>query len=163
MVVLGPAGFECLRNFCASQDISLKLLYAMRDPVERMWSQLRHMTQTNPDSDFVSNWAEAFRSPRVCARADYRGTINDLDDTFPADDILYLFYEDLFTEAALTRLCGHIGTAYGPADAATVRNETTVRTEMPEDARAAAHVLLAPQYAFCRDRFGAAIPKAWAG
>ncbi|MDJ0630711.1 MAG: sulfotransferase [Rhodobacter sp.] len=161
--VLGPSGFEYLKAFCGSQDISLKLLFVMRDPVDRLWSQLRHMTQSNPDKDLVKNWADAFQSPRVCARADYRGVVGDLDDTFPAENILYLFYENLFTDASLTKLCDHAGASLGQADPGNVLNETSVKTEMPDDARAAAQALLAPQYAFCRDRFGDAVPGSWQG
>ncbi len=160
---LGPTGFEYLRDFCHSQDISLKILFVLRDPIDRLWSQLRHMTQTNPESNAVANWAEAFQSPRVCARADYCGTITDLDTTFPPADILYLFYEELFTKSALSRLCNHANAQYRPADKDTVRNETSVKAEMPKDARAAAHLLLAPQYAFCHDRFGDLVPQSWQG
>ena len=135
----------------------------MRDPVDRIWSQLRHMKQTSADTDYVANWANAFESPALCARADYRGTVTDLDDTFPAEDILYLFYEDLFSETSLSRLCTHANVSYGPADTGTVQNETQVKADMPDDARAAAQRLLAPQYAFCRDRFGDAVPKTWQG
>ncbi len=159
--VLGPAGFEYLRDFCASQDILLKLLYVMRDPVDRFWSQLRHMTQTSKTTDYVRDWAKALQSLSICARADYRGTVTDLDATFPDGEVLYLFYEDLFTKAALTRLCAHASAEYGPAEKGTKRNETELKVEMPEDARAAVHELLAPQYAFCRQRFGDEVPESW--
>lgn len=161
--VLGPAGFDYVRDFCASQDIAVRPVFVMRDPIDRLWSQLRHLTQTNPESDLVANWDKAFRSPSICARADYRGTVTDLDRTFPAGDILYLFYEDLFSEAALTRLCAHANAGYGAAEMHEVKNETHLKAEMPEDARAAARRLLAPQYAFCRDRFGDAVPSGWQG
>lgn len=159
--VLGPAGFAYLRDFCASQDISLRLLYVMRDPVDRLWSQLRHMTQTSKATDYVTDWAKALQSLNICARADYRGTVTDLDETFPDGDVLYLFYEDLFESAALKRLCAHAGAEYGPAEKRTRRNETELKVEMPADARAAALELLAPQYAFCRERFGDDVPKSW--
>lgn len=161
--VLGPVGFDYLKVFCASQNISVKLLFILRDPVDRMWSQLRHMTQTNPENDLTKNWVEAFQAPRILARADYCGTVTDLDKTFPPQDILYLFYEDLFTESALRELCAHADTDYAPADANTRRNETALKIEMPQEARAAAHRLLAPQYAFCRDRFGDDVPNSWIG
>ncbi|MCG6903729.1 MAG: sulfotransferase [Rhodobacter sp.] len=161
--VLGPTGFEYLRAFCGSQDIAVKILFVMRDPVDRLWSQLRHMTQTNPENDIVANWSRALESPSICARADYRGTVTDLDQTFPAEDILYLFYEDLFTKPSLTRLCDHVNAGYIAGDAGQVKNETSVKADMPDDARAAAHRLLAPQYDFCRDRFGDAIPASWQG
>ncbi len=158
---IGPTGFEYLRDFCRSQDISVKILYILRDPVDRLWSQLRHMAQTNPESDILTKWAEAFRSPQICARADYRGTITDLDLMFPAEDVLCLFYEELFTEDALRRLCAHANAPFGAADTATVRNETSLKAAMPEDARAEALRLLAPQYAFCRERFGDQVPAGW--
>ncbi len=158
---VGPAGFEYLKAFCASQDITLRLLFVMRDPVDRLWSQLRHMTQSNPDKNVVENWAEALQSPRVCARADYRGVVGDLDAIFPAEDVLYLFYEDLFSEASLESLAAHANARPGAADPGKVLNETRMKAEMSEDARAAAMELLAPQYAFCRERFGDTVPKTW--
>ncbi|MBF9034137.1 sulfotransferase [Rhodobacterales bacterium HKCCE2091] len=161
--VLGPEGFAYLRAFCASQDITLKLLFVMRDPIERLWSQLRYMEQTAPDAGILSDWGRALSSPRICARADYRGTVTDLDATFPAEDVLYLFHETLFDRATLDRLCAFAGIAPGPADTARVVNETGLKRPIPDDIRAAAARLLAPQYAFCRDRFGAEIPAAWQG
>lgn len=161
--VLGSTGFDYLRAFCASQDISVKLVFVMRDPVDRLWSQLRHMTQTNAENNLVENWQKAFQSPAICARADYRGTVTDLDTIFPADDILYLFYEQLFTDTALMRLCAHANARFGPGNTATVQNATTLQAAMPDEARAAAHRLLAPQYAFCRDRFGDEVPRSWQG
>ncbi len=159
--VLGPAGFDYLKSFCATQDIRLKLLFIMRDPIDRMWSQMRHMTQTNPDSDLVINWAKGFASPSICARADYRGVVGDLDRIFAPDDLLYLFYEDLFTESSLRALADHIGADYRPADTKTRHNETKIVTDMPAAAFSAAKELLAPQYAFCTSRFGDRVPANW--
>lgn len=160
--VLGPSGFDYIKAFCRSQDVALKLVFIMRDPIDRMWSQLRHMTQTSAEKDYVGQWSDAFTAPRICARADYRGTVEDLDSTFPAADILYLFYEDLFSEASLRKLSTHASADYAPANAVVRRNETTLKADMPEDARAAAHRLLEPQYEFCRKRFGNAVPESWA-
>lgn len=158
---IGPDGFAYLRDFCATQDVRLKLLFLMRDPVERLWSQLRHLQQMNPAARLAERWAEAIESPRICARSDYRGIVSDLDATFPADDILYLFYEELFTEPALRRLCDFAGIGFRPGAVAERKNRTTYERELPGDARAAFMDLLAPQYAFCRERFGAQVPASW--
>lgn len=160
---LGPAGFAYLREFCASQDIAVKLVFVMRDPVERLWSQLRHLQQINPENDALAKWPKAIETPSVCARADYEGTVSDLDATFAPEDVLYLFYEDLFGEPALRRLCAFAGLDYRPGAPHAVQNETTVRIPLPDDARAAFHRLLAAQYAFCRRRFGTAVPERWQG
>ena len=73
---IGPSGFEYMRDFCMSQDINLKLLFVMRDPIDRFWSQLRHMQQLSPKHEAMAIWPEAVQSPRICARADYRGVVD---------------------------------------------------------------------------------------
>ncbi|MBF9031816.1 sulfotransferase [Rhodobacterales bacterium HKCCE3408] len=161
--VIGPTGFDYLRRFCASQDIRTKILFVMRDPLDRLWSQLRYMEQTSPDADILKNWSRALAAPRIVARADYEGTVSDIDATFPAEDVLYLFYETLFSEGSLRRLCTFAECDYAPGDKAQRENATSVTHAMPEDARAAAMTLLAGQYAFCRKRFGAAVPASWQG
>ena len=159
--VIGQSGFAYLKDFCASQDVALKILFVMRDPVDRLWSQLRHLQQIDPKTDILANWAEAIRSPRVFARADYRGTVCDLDGVFPPEDILYLFYEDLFTDEALHRLCRFADVGFRPGDTGEAKNQTELKIELPEDARAAFGTVLAPQYEFCRQRFGNAVPAKW--
>lgn len=160
---LGPAGFAYLRDFCASQDMRLRILYVMRDPVDRLWSQLRHITHASPDSRLTDRWAEALQSPRIMARTDYRYTVQDIDTVFPAEDVKYLFYEDLFTEPALRGLCAFADAPYAPGDTATVHNRTELALDLPEEVRDAFLTALAPQYAYCRERFGDRVPAGWMG
>lgn len=160
--VIGPAGFDYIKAFFAAQGVTLRLLYVMRDPVERLWSHLRHLQEVNPDGNVAMRWKEAIQSPQICARADYRGTVWDLDATFPPEDILYLFYEDLFHETALQSLCRFAGVAYRPGETGEARNRTRVEIDLPQEAREAFLHLLAPQYAFCRERFGDRVPASWA-
>lgn len=160
--VIGPDGFKYMKAFFSTQEIKLKLVYIMRDPVERLWSQLRHMQEINPAGRIAARWKEAVQSPRICARAEYRRTVLDLDATFPPGDILYLFYERLFTEATLRRLCRFAGAEYRPGETEVRKNRTEVELALPDDARDAFLRLLAPQYSFCRDRFGDMVPASWA-
>lgn len=158
---IGPEGFAWMKRFCATQNARLRILFVMRDPVERLWSQLRHLQQLNPSNDAVAKWPMALTNPVITARADYRAIVTALDATFPAADILYLFYENLFDESALRRLCAFADAPYRPAPTSERRNATTVSLPLPEDARAAFLSHLAPQYAFCRERFGAEVPASW--
>ncbi|MEY8841411.1 sulfotransferase [Cribrihabitans sp. XS_ASV171] len=158
---IGPEGFAYMKWFCSTQKFRLRILFLMRDPVDRLWSQLRHLQQMKPANDVAVKWPRALDSAAIQARADYRGIVSTLDTTFPAEDIQYLFYETLFAEASLRRLCEFIGVPYRPGDATEIRNRTSVTLPLPEDARAAFHAQLAPQYAFCRDRFGGEVPTEW--
>ncbi len=159
--VIGEGGFAYLKDFCASQAVALKILFVMRDPIDRLWSQLRYLQQINPHSDILVKWREAIRSPRVVGRADYRGTVGDLDGVFSSEDILYLFYEDLFSDEALRRLCRFADVGFRPGDTGEVKNQAGSRTLLPDDMRAAFRTVLAPQYAFCRERFASAVPARW--
>lgn len=160
--VIGLGGFAYLKNFLSTQGVSLKLVFIMRDPVERLWSQLVHMQDMEPSAGYASKWAEAVQSPRIAARADYAGTVSGLDATFPADDLLFLFYENLFAEESLRRLCGFAKIGYRPGKIAEVRNGARLKMDLPDDARNTFLRCLAPQYDFCRDRFEGMIPSRWA-
>ncbi|MEZ5715286.1 MAG: sulfotransferase [Paracoccaceae bacterium] len=160
---IGPEGFAWMKGFCAGHGIRPRVLFLMRDPVTRFWSQLRHLQQMNPDNDIAATWAQAMQAPALTARADYRAIVTALDACFPAEDLLYLFYEDLFSDAALRRLCAVAGLPFHANVPREARNETTVKLPLPDDARAALADFLAPQYAFCRARFGDAIPAGWQG
>lgn len=158
---IGPDGFAYMRDFCATQDMRLKILFVMRDPVDRLWSQLRHITQANPEADMTGDWSRALELPRIMLRADYHFTVLDIDDTFPARDVLYLFYEDLFEERSLRKLCDFVGADYRPGDADVVHNRTELRSDLHDDARAAFRSALDGQYIFCRERFGEQVPAGW--
>lgn len=160
---MGQEAFNYIKAFCAAQAVQLKLLFVMRDPVARLWSQLRHLQQMNPENDTLAKWPEAIQSPGIRARGDYRATVTALDTSFPAADVLYMFYEDLFSDASLGKLCDFCGVEPGPADFDKRRNQTTVKQPLPEDARAALAQMLAPQYDFCRARFGDLVPADWQG
>lgn len=159
--VIGAEGFAWMKRFCATQNARLRLLFVMRDPVARLWSQLRHLQQLSASNDAATKWPRALANPAIAARADYRAIVTALDATFPAGDILYLFYETLFREETLRRLCAFADAPYRPASLSERRNETTVTLPLPDAAREAFRAHLGPQYAFCRDRFGAELPPGW--
>lgn len=161
--VIGEAGFRYMRSFVSDRGLRPKILFILRDPVERLWSQLRHMQHLNPAAEAAARWREALKSPPIMARADYRATIEDLDAVFAPEDICRLFYEDLFCEPALRRLCDFVGAPYRPGRSDMRPNAGVIEQDLPADARQAFLEALAPQYAYCRERFGDVLPESWAG
>lgn len=159
--VLGAEGFAYMRDFFAQMNVRLKLLYILRDPVERLWSQLRHLQEINPDGEATARWADALKSPAIMARSDYAGTLDDLDFTFPTGDLHVAFYEDLFAETALRRICAFAKVAYQPGRTAARKNETKLRIAMPGAVEDALATALAGQYKACIARFGPALPASW--
>jgi len=160
---IGEAGFACMRDFAAAQGVGLKLLFIMRDPVTRFWSQLRQLEQMNPANNALEKWQAALASAPLMSRADYRATISAMEATDPPDNLLTLFYEDLTGTSALQRLCDFAGLEYRPPASRTPVNQTTVETPLPDAARAAIREALDDQYRYCRTRFGVDVPQAWGG
>lgn len=160
--VLGRDGFAHVQAFFASQKMHLKVLLILRDPVERLWSHLRHLAQRDPALDIAADLPSLLRQRAIIERSDYWQTIDALDAVFPPEDLLILFYEELFAGDGLQRLCAFAGLPYRPP-AAPRRNETAVKTPLPGPIRTMLRRVLAPQYAYCSKRFGEAVPASWQG
>ncbi|WP_135503818.1 sulfotransferase [Roseovarius aestuariivivens] len=160
---LGPEGFARMQTFSTDRGVRPRVLFVMRDPVDRFWSQIRHLDQIRGEDHLTANWQNAVRDPALLARADYKGIVTALDALFAPEDLLYLFYETLFDGDALDRVCRFAGGTGAPATRPGPRNKTRNTCPLPEAARHALIRGFAPQYAFCRDRFGDRVPDAWAG
>lgn len=160
--VLGREGFTYIKDFFASQNMNLKIFLILRDPVDRLWSHLRHLQDRGKAKDILAAWPELIRQRSVIERSDYWQTIEGLDAVFPAQDVLCLFYEDLFQGDALQSLCDFAGVVYQPPQSSVRQNETMVKADLPDDVRQTLLRVLKPQYQFCRKRFGDAVPETWA-
>ncbi|MEM1079498.1 MAG: sulfotransferase [Pseudomonadota bacterium] len=158
---IGEDGFAYLKSFCAAQGLRVKILFLMRDPVERLWSQLRHLQQLSAENDARRDWSRLAAHPAVRARADYAQTVRALDAVFAEGDVLHLFYEDFFIDPALRRLSDFLDLPFAASRQTECLNETRVKLPLPEQAFARFAEDLAPQYQFCRDRFATQVPATW--
>ena len=157
---IGQEGFEFMRRLCAGQNISAKILYILRDPVDRLWSHMRFLQQLDRTFDPKSDWAKRLDDPALLARCDYEATIMALDRTFPDQDVQVLFYESLF-DHGFSDLCCWLNLTPPKIDVSRRENETSLKMDLPEEAASVFKSLLKPQYAFCHHRFGDALPSAW--
>ncbi|MBS44913.1 MAG: hypothetical protein CMH83_17455 [Nocardioides sp.] len=135
-----------------------RVVFVMRDPLARHWSAVRYQ-HADPEQR-ARTWERAHRWRTYRARGDYRTTVELLDRTFPADAVLHLFYEDLFTEETLRRVAAHLG-----VDERWDWDLGTVVKGSGDDERPdpppGLERWLAEQYVFVRDRFGGAVPASW--
>lgn len=145
-----------------------RFLFILRDPVNRMWSQIRMaVVACNPAPDDYGHACLARARHLIAsgqlehvARADYRRTVTALDAAAAPDRVSYVFYEHLFAQHTIDGICAFLDIAPLAAKAAHRVNEGRAAPILPEIA-AAFRRAFAPQYDFARQRFGAAVPDAW--
>ena len=89
-----------------------RLIFLMRDPIDRIWSQLRmhrrNMLRKNANHIFSETEEEellsAFSTPQFEVRTRYETTIANIEAVFNPEQIFYGFYETLFTKTTLESL-----------------------------------------------------------
>jgi hypothetical protein len=94
----------------------IKLIFVMRDPVERAWSAVNNAAKKGVDASTVDKSIKRARESGAAARSAYADTIRRLEAVFPASQIHYCFFEDLRDrpEALTSDLFSFLGVAPVP-------------------------------------------------
>jgi hypothetical protein len=92
----------------------------------------------------------------------YDETIRRLDAAGVGDRVLYLFYEDMTSDAGLDRINRFLGVSTMPVDKDARVLETAKWSVAPTPAVfERAETVLRPTYDFIRARFGSEVPARW--
>lgn len=142
-----------------------KFFFLMRDPVARLWSHMRmdagkYAHHARDVGDDPLAWLE--RMPQNYAywgRSDYGRTMRELEKAVPAEDILYLFFEDLVTEPSVRRVTDFLGLDYAPFSEE--KKNTGDGVKMTDAWKWRARELLDPIYRDVHAKFGDAVPASW--
>ena len=151
-----------------------RFVFILRDPVARMWSQIRMAAgvQLGPGAtaEALAAAAEARareligtgRLPRI-ERADYARTLAVLDRAVPPGRVHVIFYEEMVRDpAVLAGLCAFLGIAPVVPDLG-ARVNAGASLPLPPALEDAFRDAFAPQYAAVRARFGDRVPERWRG
>jgi len=144
----------------------VRVLYLLRDPVARLWSQLRMDAARAGGGQDGAAAAEALMA-RVLdgadhpgmARSDYAGTIARLTAAVAPDRLMLAFYETLTTLPGLDRISRFLGIDRGTPDFARRLHEGPAHPLPPALAQRA-RAVLRPQYDFVA-RLMPDLPAAW--
>ena len=160
--IIGAAGFSHLKRLAPD----VKLIFIMRDPVSRAWSQVLHHCRRQRrdvrEMDMAALTA-LVESPRFLALGDYGQTLADLDASFAPEQTLVLFYEDVHIDRskALARILAFIGANPDWRPAAPARRfNPSQRAGMPAPLRRHLAARYRPMAEAIRQRF-ARLPEAW--
>ncbi|MCD8497661.1 MAG: sulfotransferase [Alphaproteobacteria bacterium] len=121
---------ECAEAYCSleEKDVAriaammpdVKIIFVLRDPVERLVSHAKHDLVTRKKLDPKTIPAEAYfkivKHPAQIARSTYMKTIDLWEKYFPREQFLVLFFEDINEnpQVVLQKICAFLGVDYKP-------------------------------------------------
>ena len=156
--LLPEEGFRAI----ASQFPRTRLIFLMRDPVDRLYSHLRMAERLDMLTvPAIEQFAAALKNPQYVERSEYHRTLANARRVFAPEDIFTGFYETFFCDAELARLCDFLGIPFKPGDYGTPVNVSPHETRLDAERIAMARKKLAPVYDFCRAEFGDKVPDSW--
>ncbi|TVP71998.1 MAG: hypothetical protein EA339_08290 [Rhodobacteraceae bacterium] len=151
----------------ATLGADVRMVYLLRDPVERLWSQLR-MNARRRIKDPAEYERKALKlmdaalaggEERAVIRGDYAGAVTRLDAAVEPQSLLIMFQDELMSRSGLERLTSFLGISARKFDTERrVHEGAYVPLDAARHARAVE--LLRPQYDFIAERFGA-LPPRW--
>ncbi len=153
-----------------------RFLFLMRDPIDRLWSEVRMSAQKTGkrlgEDEEASDEVYLHRclkrldaaiadGPLTEAdRSNYMLTLQELEAAVPAAQIMTVFFEDMFEQASIDRMCGFLGIAPIPAQVETVKFPGR-KLSFPQDRYAGVYNWLAGQYDGAAAKFGDTLPARW--
>lgn len=161
--IIGTEGFRHMARLAPRA----RLVYIMRNPVTRAWSQILHQCRSNRLDAARMSVAELTAiadSPRFRALADYISTLDAMEAVFPKDQIRLGFYEDIHADrdAALEEICRFLGVGFdsGQLPGLDKRVNVSQSVEMPAEVRAALRKSYSGLAATVHERLGN-VPQSW--
>ena len=164
---LNAASFRRIKSLLEAGGFEVKVILLLRDPVERIWSQLRMLRRQNRFPDLCGYRSEEtalavlHRHPRFAAKTKYHHTIQALDQAFPAEHIHVDFYERLFKPEAHSRLAGFLDLDLPSADFTTRVNASPKQGEVCPMLQRTVALAYEDLYQAMIKRFGSTVLDLW--
>ena len=113
--VLPPEEFHRLKRRIESVGFNLKVVFLMRDPVERVWSAVRMQKRINSLADDDEELIlKRIHTDNCKLRGNYPRTIQALESCFSPDQLYFGFYENLFERVQLEKISSFLGVPVRP-------------------------------------------------
>ena len=159
--------FADIKQKLEAKGFTIKVVFLMRDPFERIWSQIRmgrrndliSNQQHKPINTEESALAKYYKENYVQIRSHYEKTISNLEAVFDTKDIHYEFFECLFKEESITKIEDFLGVPHQNPDLSFKSNSSPKTIDVSEPLKAEVVDYYRDTYEFCMDRFGSAFIK----
>ena len=160
--LLSESGFKVIRKHFPE----IKIIFIIRNPIDRFWSSLRFTGKTIKGFDPISNFDSYLNNPIFTERGNYENTILKLGSVFKKKEFKIIFFEKLFNEnhheSCLKEITKFLKIKYLKADINLVSNQSTKST-LPIELYHQGLVKFNNTYKFCEKYFGGVenLPLIW--
>lgn len=157
--VLKEQDFAEIRRLVEARgDMEIKVLFMMRDPIERIFSSekmnCRRLGQSEEQA--ALNTVQKYQHPTNAPKSQFEKTIAGIEKVFDADHIMYVFYEEFFTAQDVSPLYDYLGLdpLIEPDFAHNPLPSGNVKSKLSKAGIAEMRAYFAPTYDFAAERFG---------
>lgn len=147
--------FKNIKLKLESKGFRVKVVFLMRDPVERCWSNLRmtnkkYKNRSTTDRALLSDCEKTF----TIEKTKYEKTIKKLEQVFDKEDIHYAFYETLFNESSIEELTDFLSIPHVSPSFDKKLNASPKNTSMEESTLSQIANQFEQTYRFVFEKFG---------
>ena len=172
---LDADSFKFVRSFVLSHCSAIRVVFLMRDPVERLISAIAHMHRPKPFLGHIHqlrslakrlrerspSLQEILEDQKVMARGRYDLTVSALLASFEPDELYFGFYETLFSSEEMSNIEKFLGLPAKSPDIERTINVSRGHFVPNNDEIENLRHILDPVYRYCRTTFGSTIPATW--
>ena len=104
--------FGAIKRGLENLDFKVKIIFLMRDPVERIWSAIRMTKRKNQSfNEFADELLinQTYTTYKCEIRTRYDLTIKNLEKVFNKEDVFYCLYEELFSVKSINKMTSFLG------------------------------------------------------
>jgi hypothetical protein len=160
--------YRFIRDGLERKGFKVKVVFMMRDPVQRIWSMIHKGLNVKKNIEFFQAedkvfTLEQFTHDFASVRTRYNRTILELEKVFPRRDIYYGFYEELFTSQSYAKIGDFLGLQLKEPDFEFKKNPSLMKGEIAMDLAVQVALHYRETYRFIHDKFGSNMKNIWPG
>ncbi len=157
--MLDSVGFEAILKMYPKA----KFLYILRNPADRYWSHLKFHEGRKKNFSAMEKAFECLDNPQYALRSDYSRTLAALNMVVPQEQLLIVFFEDLFNglsmNTTLEKITSFLSIDFIMPDIRPA-NES-IKKPLPEMYRKRFYRHFCNVYQFVSHYFNGQIPESW--
>lgn len=158
---MGAEALKEARNMITAGGYEVRVIFLMRDPLERIYSARRWFEGKGLFEDANEKMKIFNSDPEIPIRARYDWALRDIPTVFEENEIFFGFYENLFCDETINQICNFVGVDAHAPDFRQRSNPSAVIGKLPEELVSDGVKKMASIYQAVRQRFGDAVPAQW--